>query len=190
MDEAVSRIASGESYEKLADELGVEVKAVRGWVRKAERTQRVSTDPVASDAPGSPLLKALASAGLDTSEIPPIETAQTAAATEKTDALPPISGDQLMVMLEVVDRMTVSMICAAKAPKGVTKAEIERTIKLPAEDKAALRELAPYAADYLPAMGQYVKPAMALLFVGVWGFSVVTRLKAVQALAPREVKAT
>jgi hypothetical protein len=53
---------------------------------------------------------------------------------------------------------------------------------MPDEDAAAMSKLAPYAADYAPVVMKYMKPVMAGAFVGIWGMSIVTRMKLLSTL--------
>lgn len=182
MDETVRRVVAGESIEALALEIDVAPKAIRAWVRKAGKSTRPAVSMDVPPVENAQLHKALAGAGITPETIPPLEPAQTAQRVEATGVLPPPSPEQLMLIIEGIDRVTISAIVGVKG-KRIPTAKLEQLTKLPKADRDMMEALAPYAADYLPTAMAYAKPAMAILFVATWGLSVTMRLKAVSAMA-------
>lgn len=60
---------------------------------------------------------------------------------------------------------------------GLDPKVIDDACQLSDKERSTLLYLAPYAAEYAPAILEYAKPVMAGLFVGIWGMSVTVRLK-------------
>jgi len=95
--------------------------------------------------------------------------------------MPPPTPEQLVALTRAVDSMVMRGIVGAKF-SGFPADEVAHLCDMPASDVEMLQSLAPYAAEYLPLITQYLKPVMAVVFVGTWSFSVVTRSKAIATL--------
>jgi hypothetical protein len=56
-----------------------------------------------------------------------------------------------------------------------------RLVEFTKPEREALETLAPYASEYTPAISQYAKPVMALLFGAVMAMSTARSLKEIKA---------
>lgn len=187
-------LARGEAPETLAAKYGVRVQSIRTWIERQANpvpSNPLPTPPLPGFFTSSPLDSALRAAGLGASSTGPVPsgavpsqhdplrpapTVDAAGSPPRPIGERPPTPDELVAILEAVDLMVMRTIGATRFSR-VRGKDLDQACKLPEQEKRALAYLAPFAADYTPQVMQYAKPAMAFLFVGVWGMSVAVRLK-------------
>lgn len=174
IDAYVDLLDRGTDVVMLSEETGYSVKSLRRWQKERGKAQAPQTRPKGL------LAAAKKGAGVGSGEAPEVVPAPAPqSGPAPAPAVPKIlvpSADELVAIITGIDGVVIKTIAAVRN-KHVPPQQFMELAKLPKEDREQLLSLAPYAAEYVPEVMHYFRPAMAICFVLVWGISVAGRVK-------------
>jgi transposase-like protein len=171
----VELLEAGTDPKLLAEETGYSTDTLEKWRRKYGKNAQPAKRPKGL------LAAAKKGAGIGAAEAtevgaPGSKSADTAPAPAPVPKVMVPSAQELVAIIEGIDGVVIKTIAAVRN-KHVPPQQFMELARLPREDREQLLSLAPYAAEYVPEVMQYFRPAMAVCFVLVWGISVAGRVK-------------
>lgn len=194
---ALEQAKAGKPVTEIAKELDLKQSTIERWIEEEKNPKVTSAKPVtaAPSVPGEP-----AATPTHTPVGPPLadllnqhhgNPAPTGTPyvppEEPKPALPPLDTKALMALMQVGKSFLIQNTALAWGLK-IEESELDRISSFTPKEIEHLEVLAPYAADYTPALATYGKPVMALLFVGAVGMSTARSISELKKLRPVKPK--